>query len=346
MVNYGVTYINRFFTAPTIYSSPATVITSTHSPHSRSYDSKYPNSVLHFRRHFFSTEYFVVESTYIANTLAEHADHFENVSFANRIFRLCRRSNPAKGFERVMRAHIDAGDCRNVGNTEVGGCKTSSSTAAVDNAYQKFAMEMNAKGDEKVGHRLYQTLFEGKEHLMELQTVFDVKNDGYCRHKITKATSMETIIPGLSSCIKELVVLLEAKANRRTQVDIREYGYRHGVNILGVAFFGQSIEELTSSGCEFYPKFDELYDMWLNSEREGSRLFPTNWLRRFGKSTRSGRIEEVKSFFKAMVVDCADQKSGKMCVLKSLVEQCGLMDESREELIGKQNLYNCNLNGN
>lgn len=326
MVNYGMKYINRFFCTPTVYSSPATIPSTLHS---RSYDSKYPNSVLYFRRRFFGTEYFVIESAYVANTLAEHADYFENVSFANRIFRLCRRSNSAKGLERVIKAHINAADNKNL-RGEMKGCKTSSSTSAVDKAYQKFAMEINAKGEEKVGHRLYQTSFEdgGKEHLMELPTLFDAKNSEYQKHEVR---SMETIVPGLRTCIKELVVLLEAKANRRNEIDIRQYGYKHGVNILGVAFFGQSIEELTSSGCEFYSRFDQLYGMWLSAEKR-SRLFP-DWLQRFGKSTRSN--DEVKEFFKTMVVECVDQKSGRKCLLRSLVEKCGPIGESRDELIGK-----------
>lgn len=317
MVNSGMTYLHRLFCAPTIYSSSVTTLST---PHPRSYDSKYPNSVLYFRRRFFGTEYFVVKSAYVANTLAEHADYFENVSFANRIFRLCRRSNPAKGLERVIKTHISAGDSL---RGEVGGCKTLSTTAA--EAYQKFAMEMNATGEQKVGHHLYQTFEDGgKEQLMELPTLFEAKNGGF------HLRLMETIVPELKSCIKELVVLLEAKANRRNEIDIRQYGYKHAVNILGVAFFGQSIEQLTSSGCEFYSRFDELYGMWLRAEG-GKSLFPA-WLRRSNKSTRS---DEVMEFFKNMVVECVDQRSGSKCLLRSLVEKCEPVGESRVELIGK-----------
>ena len=137
----------------------------------------------------------------------------------------------------------------------------------------------------------------------------------------------------LRSCVKELVVLLEAKANRHNRIDIREFGYRHAVNVLGVCFFGKSIEELTSSGCDFYERFEKLRNAWLKCEQGGGSTLFGGLVKRSAASERSSTVKEV---FQSAVADLVDGKGeGGECLLGSLIRECQPIGDSRDELAGK-----------
>ncbi|XP_065221849.1 uncharacterized protein LOC135846590 [Planococcus citri] len=125
-------------------------------------------------------------------------------------------------------------------------------------------------------------------------------------------------------CIKELIVLLEAKSNRRDTVNFNLFSYRHAVNTLGVCLFGKHISQLTGSRCQFYQVCDDLIDILRDQQKNKLVQSVKDFLKLFQLSKRPDRrVQRIVEFFNRAADDClAGRYEGQEnCLVNTLFKQ-------------------------
>lgn len=144
--------------------------------------------------------------------------------------------------------------------------------------------------------------------------------------------------PLIKHCIKELIILLEAKSNRKDLVDIKSYCYKHAINVLGVCVFGKRINELTNSRCRFYDHCQELHEFWVHSEKHRLRKYVDSVLVNMGILEIEKPVAAIE-YIKTLVRNCFQgQHDGyENCLVQVLADT---MDNSDNSIGNKTNIYN------
>lgn len=137
------------------------------------------------------------------------------------------------------------------------------------------------------------------------------------------ALPLHLSLPLIKYCIKELVVLFEAKSNRKETINVKQFCYRHAVNVLGVCLFGKAVNELTNSRCQFYRICDHLFDIHVNRQKSKLRQYITQALQNIRGRDENEQVEQVVEYFRGTVQEAmAGQYQGnENCLLNSLLQQ-------------------------
>lgn len=167
----------------------------------------------------------------------------------------------------------------------------------------------------------------------------DIFYGNFANNKNSKSLLTESF-PLIKECIKELIVLLEAKSNRKNIVNIKNYCYKHCVNILGACVFGKSVNELTNSKCTFYENVDQLYKLWRNNEKGRVGKFVRSTFVKLTMKKKCDQLEKTVEYFRNFVVSCFDgtHEGYKSCIVNSLVERfTETSNLQRDDQIGERN---------
>ncbi len=270
--------------------------------------------VFHFKRRFLGFDYAVVRSPQVATGIRDHIQNFENTGFVSQSYQFARQlsgppsSNNSSLIEAILRDELNRKNKTATSASLKRATKTKSSKATrIERAYLGFEIHPDQRRSPLVQPFSDET-FQGipssaggsagdAEHIPEFRSL-DPNADAYI---------LTSAFPLIKSCIKELIVLLEAKSNRKNIVDLKSYCRRHCVNVAAVCVFGRSANELTGSASKFYENFDRIYDLWLRHEKA-----PLRWraLRHLGWRQGEARFDDRETgveYFKNLIENSSER---------------------------------------
>lgn len=294
-------------------------------------------------RHIGGT-YVIIKSSSLASAIISNADSFEDASFCARTFKLSLNIlgipvGDTKTFKKFL----------NIITTE---CKRTVETNAEKTQSPIRDTKFTSKTDRNTELLLSTALPSAKNvksTLKECYSQSDLQQRPFTLMKVpTDATISDTLLMNsnntliaspssntndhlyrssftfLKYCLKEMVVLLEAKSNRKDTIDLKPFCYRHAVNVLGVCVFGKSINEITSSACQFYRVCDDLTDILRDEQRSKIGQYFTQALRNIRSENEHQKVLRVVQFFRATVQECLEGRyeGDENCLLKGLIERC------------------------
>lgn len=138
--------------------------------------------------------------------------------------------------------------------------------------------------------------------------IMNMKNAAAAQQETSSASHLqlsEQSLPLIKYCVKEFCVLLEAKSNRKNVLDLKQFCYKHVLNVLGVCVFGHSVQMLTNSRSQFYDVCDDLNSLVGETEKGRVRRYVDGTLESLGLRERSLlKSKRIVDYFRGMVYEC------------------------------------------